>query len=198
MSVPSTATPSSPDSTGERRRFLAREVLGMFDAGILTEEDRVELVEGELLTVNPQGPDHRTLKDELHRRLLAAYAGIDVHVLNQGPVVAGPIGLPEPDLAIVRGTERAYLDRHPTGADLVLVIELTKTSHTRDRAKLHDYARGAVPVYWLVDLRGRALEVFRDPDPASASFRTHEILDEDDDVELPELTLRFSVASLLP
>ena len=148
--------------------------------------------------MNPQGPDHRTLKDELHRRLLAAYTGKDVHVLNQGPIIAGPIGLPEPDLAVVRGTERAYLERHPTGSDLVLVVELTKTSHIRDRAKLHDYARGGVPVYWLVDLRARALEVFRDPDPESGSFRTHEILEEDDDVELPELTVRFSVASLRP
>lgn len=188
----------TPDSAGERRRFLVREVLAMIDAGILTQDDRVELVEGELLIVNPPGPDHRAIKDELHRRLLAAHAGKDAHVLNRGPVIAGPIGLPEPDLAVVRGTERAYLDRHPTGSDLVLVVELTKTSHVRDRAKVHDYARGDVPVYWLVDLHARTLEVFRDPHPESGSFGAHEILDEADDVELPELTLRFSVASLLP
>ncbi len=197
MSAPARATPAI-DPRGERRRFLAREVLGMFDAGILTEEDRVELVEGELLTVNPRGPDHRSLKDELHRRLLAAYSGQDVHVLNQGPVVAGPIGLPEPDLAVVRGAERAYLDHYPTGADLLLVVEVSKTSHARDRAKVHDYARGGVPVYWLLDLRARVLEVFREPHPESGSFGSHETLDVDDDVDLPGLTVRFSVGSLLP
>ncbi len=170
----------------------------MIDAGILTEGDRVELVEGELLTVNPQGSDHRALKDELNRRLLVAYAQSDVHVLNQGPVVAGPFGLPEPDLAVVRGAERAYLHRHPTGADLVLVIELTKTSHARDRAKVNDYARGGVPVVWLLDLRDRVLEVFADPDPELGPYRSHEVLDEDHDVALPELALRLAVASLLP
>lgn len=144
------------------------------------------------------GPDHRTLEDELHRRLLVAYAGSDVHVLDQGPVVAGPIGLPEPDLAVVRGTERAYLDRHPTGADLVLVVELAKTSHARDRAKLHDYARGGVPEYWLVDLRAHVLEVFREPQPETGTFAVHEVLDDEQDVALPGLTVRFSVASLLP
>lgn len=170
----------------------------MIDAGILTDADRVELVEGELLTVNPQSPDHGTLKDELHRRLLQAYAGADVHVLNQRPLVAGPIGLPEPDLAVVRGSERAYLTRHPTGADVLLVVELAKTSYARDRAKAGDYARGGVPEYWLVDLASRVVEVFREPDAEAGAFRVHEIYGEGRDLALPGAGVGFAVSSLLP
>lgn len=74
---------------GTRRRFSAGEMLRMMASEIFGEEDRVELVQGEVLTVTPQGPDHRSLKDELHERLAHAYASQHVHVLDQGP---GPGG----------------------------------------------------------------------------------------------------------
>ena len=182
---------------GERRRFRADEVLRMFDAGILDENDSVELVDGQLLMVPPQGPEHRALKDELHRRLVLAFLERNVHILGQGPVVAGPQGLPEPDLAVVRGPARDYIDRHPTGADLLLVIEIAKTSRQRDEAKAIDYARAAVPVYWLIDLDERSLCLFEHPLPDVANYRTTTVLAEHDEVELPELGVRWSVASLL-
>lgn len=170
----------------------------MFDAGVLGEEDRVELVRGELFTVTPQGPIHRSLKDELHARLIAAYAGTDVHVLDQGPVRAGPSGLPEPDLAVVRGRARDYLERHPDGDELVLVIELAKTSQERDRAKAADYAAGGVPVYWLVDLAARVVEVYADPDREAGRYRSASVLDETRELAVPDTDERWQVASLMP
>lgn len=182
----------------EHRRFTVDEVLRMVEAGILGDADRVELVDGELLTVSPQGPEHGSLKDELHQRLAEAHAGGGAHVLNQRPVRMGPRGLPEPDLAVVRGEARDYLHRHPSGADVLLVVELAQTSQARDRHKAADYARGGVPVYWLIDLVARRLEVYTEPDPGAGRYRRVRSLGDGELVELPDGGARWAVSSMLP
>jgi Uma2 family endonuclease len=187
-----------PPGLDVRRRFRADEVIRMVEMGILREDDRIELVNGELLMVPPQGPEHGGIKDDLHERLARAYADEDVHVINQRPLVAGDLGLPEPDLAIIRGRARDYLTRHPTGADALLVIEIAKSSQARDREKAADYARGGVPVYWLLDLAERRLDVHEGPLPEAARYRQITSLAEGDEVSLPNLRLRWSVSSLLP
>ena len=169
----------------------------MVEAGIFREDDRVELVGGEVLEVTPQGPDHRVLKDELHARLAEAYGAVEVHILDQGPLRAGPIGLPEPDLAVIRGRARNYLQRHPEGSDALLVVEIATPSQVRDRAMATDYARGGVPVYWLVDLVARSVDVYSDPDRERGRYRRMESLGEADDLTLPELEEKWKVASLL-
>lgn len=196
--VDGAATHEHRHSATERRRFAVDDVLRMIADGIFGEDERIELVQGEILVVNPQGPDHRGIKDDLNKRLVLAYAARDVHILNQGPVRAGAHGLPEPDLAVVRGAARQYLEHHPTGADLLLVIELAKSSQARDHDKATDYAAGGVPLYWLVDLVARVVEVHSDPDAALGRYRSVQVLDEDDELSLPELDVRWSVASLLP
>lgn len=170
----------------------------MVEDGILCEEDHVELVEGEILMVPPQGPEHRAIKADLHERLADAYRGKTVHVIDQDPLRAGSRGLPEADLAVIRGRPRDYLSSYPTGDASVLVIEIAKTSQARDRAKATDYAVGGVPVYWLLDLVARRLDVHVEPDRAAGRYRRVVSLGEDDLVELPELGERWSVRSLLP
>lgn len=183
---------------GERRRFTVDDVLRMVDAGIFGEDDRIELVDGEILMVPPQGPDHRTLKDELHARLIEAYGSENVHILDQGPLIAGESGLPEPDLAVVKGTHREYLEHHPKGEDTVLVIELAKTSQRRDVRKAADYARGCVPEYWLLDLAARQLDVYTDPDPRRGRYRKLQSRSDTERVALPLVATTWTVASLLP
>lgn len=170
----------------------------MIETGILAEDDRVELVNGELLMVPPQGPEHRAIKDDLNERLVIAYADRDVHVMNQGPLVAGPMGLPEPDLAVVRGRARDYLEHHPKGGDALLVIEIAKTSQARDEAKAADYARGGVGVYWLLDLAAGRLDVHEEPLVDAGRYRKTTSLARDDEVALPEIDARWQVGSLLP
>jgi len=169
----------------------------MVKAGILGEDDRVELVGGEILQVTPQGPDHRSLKDELHGRLAEVYRGRDAHILDQGPLRAGPLGLPEPDLAVIRGRPRDFLDRHPDGTDAILVVEIAKTSQERDRAKAVDYARGGVAVYWLLDLVARTLDVYSEPDRERGRYRHIDSLADADEVTLPLVGEQWKVASLL-
>jgi Uma2 family endonuclease len=197
--APSARPPAPPRVLGNgRHRFTADDLLRMVEAGVIGEDDRVELVGGEVFEVTPQGPEHGSLKDDLHRRLDRAYEPLPAHVLDQRPLRAGPVGLPEPDLAVLRGAPRDYLSRHPSGADAVLVVEIAKTSQDRDREKAADYARGGVPVYWLIDLVARTLDEYTEPDAERARYRRIVSLGEDEDVRLPDLGVTWKVKSLLP
>jgi Uma2 family endonuclease len=179
-----------------RWRFTADDVMKMLDAGVLHEDDPVELIDGELLIVSPQGPEHIALKDELRERLREAYAG-RAHIRDQGPLRADDRSLPEPGLCVLRGAPRDYLTRHATGADAVLVVELAKTSQTRDRRKASVYARAGVPVYWLLDLEERTLTVHSRPNEASSAYGDVVVLGADDRVELPESDAAWTVATML-
>lgn len=171
----------------------------MIEAGVFGDDDRVELVDGEILSVAPQGPEHRAIKTELRQRLESAYRELAVHVEDQGPLRAGSHGLPEPDLAVLRGRPRDYLHAHPEGANTILVIEIAKTTQARDRAKAADYARGLVPVYWLLDLDARTLDVHTRPDAAAGRYRSVVSLREEEAITLPELAgVEWTVASMLP
>jgi Uma2 family endonuclease len=101
--------------------------------------------------------------------LRAAYAEASVHVRVQGPLALDPDSEPEPDVAVVPGTPRDYLRAHPTEA--LLVVEVADTSLAKDRLeKAALYARHRLPVYWLLDVTGGTLTVYRDP--VEGAYRT--------------------------
>lgn len=179
-----------------RRRFTADEVDRMVQAGVLSEDDPLELIDGELVVVSPQGPPHASVKNAVLRALGQAYAGSDAHVRSQDPLDLDEVSRPEPDVAIVRGSPLDYATRHPTGADTLLVVEVAWTSHDVDRAKASVYARAGVPVYWLLDLRARRLEVHEQP-RADGTWSRVTLLGEDQALELPGAE-HLRVADLLP
>jgi Uma2 family endonuclease len=166
----------------------------MVDAGILREDEPIELVEGELVVVPPQGPSHAAVVADLDARFQKIYSQ-GFHVRVQLPVAGTIDSLPEPDFAIVRGAPRDYGDRHPTGADTVLVIEVARTSQAFDRKKAATYARAGVPTYWLVDLVARRLEVRTGPAP-DGEYEQTSLLGEGQRVALPAVDIEWPVASL--
>jgi len=170
----------------------------MVEDGILHEDEALELLDGELVIVSPQGPAHAAHLAELQQRLADAYRGAAVatHLRSQLPIEARPTDLPEPDLAVVRGNPRDYLDRHPVGRDALLVVEIARTSHDLDRRKASIYSRAGVPVYWLVDLVQHRLELHTQP-ADEAEYGRHEVLGAGEEVELPGLDLRWRVAELV-
>jgi Uma2 family endonuclease len=178
-----------------RRRFTVDEVSQMVEQGILGEDEHVELLDGELVVMSPQGPPHASRVMELHEALAEAYRG-RAHVRSQVPLESRPHNLPEPDVALVRGQVRDYRTRHPTGRDTLLVIEVARTSQRIDRRKIAIYAAAGVPVYWLIDLAKSRVEVFRQPS-ADASYAQHLVLGVGDDVELPDLDVRWPVSDLV-
>ncbi len=181
----------------EVRRFTVDEVERMVEAGIIREDEPLELLEGELVVVSPQGPPHASVTSLLHDAVRDAYRGAFA-VREAKPMVAGPRGLPEPDIAVFRGTQRDFLSRHPRGDEAVLVVEVAHTSHAEDHEKAAVYARAGVPVYWLLDLPNRRLEVYAAPLADEGRYALVRLLREDEEVELPALDVRWRVATLLP
>lgn len=178
-----------------RRLLLATEVLQMVEDGILSEDEPVELIEGELLVVSPQGPPHASRVMTLQERLAREYAGVGC-VRSQLPLMAEPHSLPEPDLCVVRGAHEDYSARHPSAEDVFLVIECSRTSHALDRRKIGVYARAGVAEYWIVDLVARTVEVHSSPGPLGV-YRSKSTLEAGDVVVLPGLGRTLPVSDLL-
>lgn len=148
-----------------RRRFSVDDYYAMLRAGILAEDDRVELLDGEIVVMPPIGPEHaETVEDVCDR--LSQRLGDRVRVRSQNPVHLGQFDEPEPDLAVVRRRPEGYRAHHPGPSDIILLIEVADTSLSTDRAiKMPLYARAGIPEAWIIDLRQERVLVHREPTP---------------------------------
>jgi Uma2 family endonuclease len=181
---------------GIERVFTVDEVLRMVEAGILREDERIELLGGRLITVSPQGPRHRSILLAIYERLRVVYVGREVHVVTQLPLWTSPIELPEPDISVIRGAARDFTTRHPRGEEALLVVEVAVSSIALDRAKAETYAAAGVPEYWLVDVVGARIEVCCEPQP-DGRYRSVRILADTDVLSPPEVDTAFTVSELL-
>jgi Uma2 family endonuclease len=146
-----------------RRRFTVAEYHKMAEAGILSEDDRVELLEGEIVAMSPIGSRHAGLVNRL-TRLFSQRAGDQVIVSVQNPIRLGEHSEPHPDLALLRPRADFYASSHPGPEDVLLIVEVADTSAAVDReVKVPLYARWGVPEVWVVDLGGERVEVYRQP-----------------------------------
>ena len=142
------------------RRWTRAEYDRMVEVGLLTEDDRVELVDGEILTMSPHNSPHATTIDLANEALRAAFAK-NGRVRVQLPLSLDAMSEPEPDLAVVEGGLRDYLADHPASALLVVEVADTTLRFARDKGGL--YARDGIREYWIVNLVDRCLEVHRGP-----------------------------------
>lgn len=179
---------------GAEVRKLVAAAMRMVATGVLDEDAHVELLEGDLVEVSPQAPEHAARHTALRDLLIREYAGTG-HVRDQCPLVASRISLPEPDLAVIRGSSRDYVARHPTRADAILVIEVAITSQRLDRRKIGIYAAAGVAEHWLVDLPRGTLDRFATPGPDG--YATHVVLEMDDSVGLPGLAAAHRLREML-
>jgi Uma2 family endonuclease len=135
------------------------------ELGILGEDDRVELLDGQIVELSPIGPRHAGRVKNL-TRLLYRTLGDAVLLGVQDPVVLGTPSEPQPDIAILKPRADAYSGAHPRPEDILLVIEVADTSLEADRdVKLPLYAGAGIPEAWLVDLEHDVIEVHRRPSP---------------------------------
>ena len=148
--------------TREMYRRMAE--LGLFEG------KRVELIEGEVLEISPVSPRHFASGDRI-QRLFNTIFHEGFWVRFQGPLTLGE-SEPEPDIAVVSGTPESYEEAYPTTA--VLVVEIVDASLHYDRTyKLSLYARAGIPEYWIVNLKERVLEVYRNPIPLGETMFGH-------------------------
>ncbi|MBI2864712.1 MAG: Uma2 family endonuclease [Chloroflexi bacterium] len=153
-----------------RRWFTVEEYHRMAEAGILGEDDRVELIEGEVMQMTPIGRRHASCLARLSELFYGAMRGAAI-VWPQNPVDLGEYSEPEPDLAILRRQPDFYLSGHPTPADVYLLIEICDSSVEPDRrVKVPLYARGGIAEVWLIDLEQETITVYHDP--SSGGYRT--------------------------
>ena len=146
-----------------RRWFNVREYNRMAEAGILTENDRVELIEGEIIEMSPIGSRHAACVKRLNT-LLNQQVGQDAVVSVQDPIYLDDFSEPQPDIALLRPREDFYAEEHPAPPDILLVIEVADTSVEYDRnRKLPLYARADIPEVWLVNLPEDIVEVYLQP-----------------------------------
>jgi Uma2 family endonuclease len=129
--------------------------------GVLTEEDKVELLENYLVYKMPRDPAHDGTIDLVS----AALAGLPVEwFVRVQQAIALADSRPEPDLAVVRGTRRSFLAQHPAPSEIGLLVEVANTSLLRDqRDKARIYARAGIACYWIVNLDERRVEVHTGP-----------------------------------
>lgn len=135
------------------------------ELGILDEDDRVELLDGQIVEMTPIGPEHAGCVDAL-TRLLSRLVGDTGVVRVQNPLVLGTRWEPQPDIAVLKPRADGYRTAHPGPGDILLVIEVADTSGGSDRdVKLPRYASAGSLEAWLVDLEGDAIEAHRQPGP---------------------------------
>lgn len=146
----------------EKRYFKVGEYNRMGEAGVFSEDDRVELVEGEIVEMTPIGRRHASCVGRL-TEIFGQYSESIVWVQN--PVQLDVFTEVQPDVALLKRREDFYSRSHPTPEDVLLAVEVTDTSAAYDRTvKLPLYARAGVPEVWLVDLNDGVVEVYARPE----------------------------------
>lgn len=182
--------------TVERYRYTVDEYQRMAEVGILGEDDRVELLEGEITVMTPIGRRHAACVDRLNR-LLVERCGEAAIVRIQGPVRLSDHSEPEPDVALLRPRDDFYASGHPGPADVFLVIEVADSSLDYDRKiKLPLYAKSGVAACWIIDLGRGSLDVYGRPGAADYTERRTYLAGEL--VSLQSPPLRIGVDEILP
>ena len=154
----------------------------MIEAGILDEDDRVELLEGKIVCMSPQRPFHAA-SVQRSSRLLFQLLSDRAEIRVQLPVILGNDSEPEPDLAVVRFDADEYSFRHPEVPDIYLLIEVADSTIAKDRnQKARIYAKNRVLEYWILDLQKRQVYVFRQPE--EGVYREKLILNSDDSITM--------------
>ena len=163
MPIASAVRVQSPPS---RFRFTVQQYHRMIESGILYEDDRIELIEGELTTMTPINPAHAGKTKRL-TRILSTLVGDEAIVSVQDPLVLGDRSEPQPDLMLLRPRADFYETANPLPGDVLLLIEVADTSLEYDRGvKIPLYAANGIPEVWLFDLQRKRLEIHLEPGPA--------------------------------
>ncbi len=175
--TPSTVQPATYGDAAALARFSVARYQRMIETGVLTAEDKVELLENWVVLKMPRNPPHDSTLQQMLRPLLRPLPyGWDLRI--QAAITLTD-SQPEPDFAVVRGSAVDYRSRHPGPDDIGLVVEVADSSLLRDqRDKTRIYARAGIPCYWIVNLVDLRIEVYTQPSgpapaPAYGAFQTY-------------------------
>ena len=156
----------------------------MGKTGVLTPDDRVELLEGWIVEKMNHNPMHDASVDLSHEAI-RAFLPMGWRIRIQSAITTAD-SEPEPDLAVVQGSPRDFSERHPGPKDIALVIEVADSSLTKDRRKRRLHARANIAHYWIVNLVDRCIETYTEPvaSPADPKYQREEFFEFDDSIPL--------------
>ena len=174
-------------------RFTVDDYYAMAEAGILTHDERVELVNGEIIQMSPIGDRHAYSVDELVDLLVYRFRG-RARIRCQNPVRIDGRREVQPDIAVLKLRDDLYSSGHPGPADVLLLIEVSDTTLSYDRdVKLPMYAQFDIPESWIVNIPDGVVEVYTDP--SDGEYRTRRVYAADESVSptsFPDVTLPVS------
>src|SRR5262245_31757075 len=180
----------------ETRRWTRHEYGRMIAAGILHEDEPIELIEGRLVVAEPQNTPHARAIELAADALRAAF-GPGWRIRVQLPIALEPDSEPEPDVSVVAGSPRDTADDHPSRP--ALVVEVADVSVRFDRGvKARLYARAGIAEYWIVNLIARVVEVHRDPRRRSARYATVAVVRAGESIQPLAAARAVAVDDLLP
>jgi Uma2 family endonuclease len=191
-----TQPPVHTEEIPPRHRWTVAEYFKMGEAGLLMEDDWVELIDGEVIDMSPIGSPHAGQVNHLGALLSYHLFGKAV-VASQNPVILGDHNVPQPDIAVLRWRDDYYKTAHPRPQDVLLVIEVSDTTVHYDREiKVPLYARHGIPEVWLLDLQERVLEIYRNPEQGKYQHIEHLRSGRVAPLHLPEAVIQL--ADLFP
>jgi Uma2 family endonuclease len=196
--VPELAPLSSNGILGSLFRMTVDQYERLVESGVLDSES-IELINGYLVKKMGKNPPHSWTVDAVREEFVPILPR-GWSIRQEQPVKIPEFDEPEPDLAIVRGTRDRYEDRHPGPADIGVLIEVADTTLDRDRGeKQLVYARCGVPIYWIVNLVDRQLEIYTGPTPSG--YRKRQVLAPNEQVTVTigrRAIGRIAVSAILP
>ncbi|MCB9265217.1 MAG: Uma2 family endonuclease [Lewinellaceae bacterium] len=178
-----------------QRLITTEEYFKMAEAGILKQDDRVELIDGKIIEMSPIGSKHAACVDKIIATL-NRLNNPDVLIRGQNPIRLNKYSAPEPDVAIVRFSPDYYSSGHPSADDILLVIEVSDSSLEYDREiKLPLYASANIPECWIVNLEKREIEVYHSP--VGDRYKSNELFLFEDEMPARPVGVTFKVSELL-
>ena len=184
-------------SSIQLKYWTVQEYHQMSDLGILDPSQRTELIAGQIILMTSKGTPH-VVTLQLLANNIQEQLGKTALIRTQDPIRLDNFSEPEPDLVIVQGTILDYTEHHPVPDDIYLVIEVADSTLKQDcEVKDKLYARSSIAEYWVVDIKNRQVQIFRDPTPTG--YGSQLILTETHSVSplaFPEMIL--AIASILP
>lgn len=144
------------------RPFTRDEFMRMVEVGVIDADERVELIEGEIVEMAAMGPGHVSPLEAMTEALVLAYHG-RARVRVEASLDCGAMSLPQPDIAVIGPDAAPARERHPRAGEAILIVEISLTTHAVDRRKSRIYARAGAPVFWQVDARDGVVRVHTGP-----------------------------------
>jgi Uma2 family endonuclease len=150
--------------TPTKKLWTIEEYYKFIELGVFKQQERLELIQGELISISPKGLRHELILQRLLREIFRLI-GNSAIVRCQSPIYIPPRSAPEPDLIILRSREDEYATTQPQANDVILLIEVSDSTLTYDRTtKLQLYAQASISNYWIFNLTDNWLETYNEPD----------------------------------